>query len=166
MQVFSKLLHRIPKRLLPMGIAVAAIVIPAAVMAWGPDRPTYTMAQPADHVTFDSITDNPEVGDERNFLTIKDAANTAAGGWQDSATAQPGHEYLVRVYVHNDAAANLNLKATNVRTKVNVPATTGKSVQLGGFITADNAAPNEIWDSATLTSSSDFNVAYEAGSAR
>src|SRR6476469_411705 len=121
MKFVSKLLRRVPKRWLPIGVAVAAVAIPAVVMAWGPDRPTYTMAQPADHVTFDSITDNSEVGDERNFLTIKDASNTAAGGWQDSVTAQAGHEYLVRVYVHNDAAANLNLKATNVRTKVNVP---------------------------------------------
>lgn len=166
MKLVSKLLRHVPKRWLPLGIAVAAIAIPAVVMAWGPDRPTYTMANPADHVTFDSITDNSEVGDERNFLTIKDASNTSAGGWQDSTTAQAGHEYLVRVYVHNDAAANLNLKATNVRTKVNVPTTTGKSVELGGFITADNAAPKEIWDSATLTSNSDFNVAYVAGSAR
>ena len=166
MKLVSRLLRRVPKRWLPMGVAVAAVAIPAVVMAWGPDRPTYTMAQPADHVTFDSITDNPEVGDERNFLTIKDASNTAASGWQDSMTAQAGHEYLVRIYVHNDAAANLNLKATNVRTKVNVPTTTGKSIELGGFITADNAAPQEIWDSATLTSSNDFNVAYEAGSAR
>jgi uncharacterized repeat protein (TIGR01451 family) len=162
----SNLLRRMPKRWMPMAVAVAAVAIPAVVMAWGPDRPTYTMDKPADHVTFDSITDNPEVGDERNILTIKDASNTASGGWQDAATAQAGHEYLIRVYVHNDAAANLGLKATNVRTKVNVPTTTGKSVQLGGFITADNATPGEIWDSATLTSSSDFNVAYVAGSAR
>jgi uncharacterized repeat protein (TIGR01451 family) len=166
MKFVSKLLRRVPKRWLPVGVAVAAVVIPAAVMAWGPDRPTYTMDMPADHVTFDSITDNPEVGDERNFLVMKDASNTSAGGWQDNVTAQAGHEYLVRVYVHNDAAANLNLKATNVRTKVNVPTTTGKSVQLGGFITADNAQPGEIWDSATFNSSSDFNVAYVAGSAR
>ena len=166
MKFVPKLLRRIPKRWLPMGVAVVAVAIPAVVMAWGPDRPTYTMAQPADHVTFDSITDNPEVGDERNFLTIKDASDTSTGGWQDSVTAQAGHEYLVRIYVHNDAASNLNLKATNVRAKVNVPTTTGKSVELGGFITSDNASPQEIWDSATLTSNSDFNVAYEAGSAR
>lgn len=164
MKLLNKLRHA-PKQLMPMLVAVAAIVVPAAVMAWGPDRPTYTMNMPADHVTFNSITDNPEVGDERNFLTIKDASNTAAGGWQDSVTAQPGHEYLVRLYVHNDASANLNLKATNTRAKVNVPTTTGKSVQLGGFVTADNATPKEVWDSASLTGSSDFNVAYVPGSA-
>jgi uncharacterized repeat protein (TIGR01451 family) len=164
MKLFNKLRHA-PKQLMPMVVAVAAIVIPAAVMAWGPDRPTYTMAMPADHVTFNSITDNPEVGDERNFMVIKDASNTSAGGWQDTATAQAGREYLVRMYVHNDASANLNLKATNTRAKASVPTTTGKSVQLGGFITADNATPKEVWDSATLTGASDFNVAYVAGSA-
>jgi len=166
MNKIARLLRRVPKRAAVMGAAVAAIIIPAAVMAWGPDRPTFRMAMPADHVTFNSITDNPEVGDERNFLVIKDANNTAAGGWQDQTTAEAGHEYLVRVYVHNNAAANLNLKATNVRTKVNVPNTTGKNVQLGGFITAANATPNEIWDSANLTSNSDFNVSYVPGSAR
>lgn len=166
MNKIARLLRRVPKRAAVMGAAVAAIIIPAVVMAWGPDRPTYTMAMPADHVTFNSITDNPEVGDERNFLVIKDANNTAAGGWQDQMTAEAGHEYLVRVYVHNNAAANLNLKATDVRTKVNVPNTTGKSVQLGGFITAGNATPNEIWDSANLTSNTDFNVSYVPGSAR
>lgn len=165
MKFLSKLRHA-PKQLIPMVIAVAAIVIPAAVMAWGPERPTYTMATPADHVTFNSITDNAEVGDERNFLTIKEASNTAAGGWQDNATAVAGREYLVRLYVHNDASENLNLKATNTRAKVNVPTTTGKSVQLGGFVTADNATPGEVWDSATLTSAEDFNVAYIPGSAR
>ena len=166
MKFVPTLLRRVPKRWLPLSVAVVAIAIPAIVMAWGPDRPTYTMEQPADHVTFDSITDNPQVGDERNFLTIKDTTEAADATWHDTLTAQPGHEYWVRIYVHNDAAANLNLKATNVRTKVNVPNTTGKSVELGGFITSDNAAPQEIWDSATLTSSNDFNVAYEAGSAR
>lgn len=166
MNIVSRLLRHVPKRFVPVGIAVVAIAIPAVVMAWGPDRPTYTMAHPADHVTFDSITDNPEVGDERNFLSVKDASNTAAGGWQNNVAVQAGHEYLVRVYVHNDAASNLNLKATNVRTKVNVPTTTGKSVELGGFITSDNASPQQIWSSATLTSSNDFNVAYEAGTAR
>jgi uncharacterized repeat protein (TIGR01451 family) len=166
MNIVSRLLRRVPKRFLPIGAALVAIAIPAAVMAWGPDRPTYTMAHPADHITFNSITNNSEVGDERNFLVIKDASNTNAGGWQDTVTAEAGHEYLVRMYVHNDAASNLNLVATNTRAKVNVPTTTGKEVQLGGFISADNATPQEIWDSAKLTSASDFNVVYQAGSAR
>lgn len=168
MKKLFNLLRRVPKRGLVMVAAALAVVTPALVLAYGPERPTYTMQNPAPHVTFNSITDNPEVGDERNFLVIKDAANTSAGGWQDTVNAEAGKEYLVRVYVHNDAAKNLNLKAINTRVKVNVPNTTGKSVDLGGFVTADNAnpSPGEIWDSAKLTSNSDFNVAYVAGSAK
>ncbi len=166
MKRLVNLLRYMPKRFVPMAAALAAIIVPAAVMAWGPSRPTFTMAHPADHITFNSITDNPEVGDERSFLVMKDAANTAAGGWQHDVNAVAGKEYLVRVYVHNDAASNLNLKATNTRVKVNVPATTGKSVELGGFVTADNAAPKEVYDTAHFASGSDFNVAYVAGSAK
>lgn len=166
MKKLMNLLRRIPKRSVVMAAAALAVVTPAIVMAWGPDRKLFTMENPATFVTFNSITNNPEVGDERNFLVIKDAANTNAGGWQDTMNAEAGKEYLVRVYVHNDAASNLNLKATNTRVKVNVPNTTGKSVDLGGFVTADNAEPKEVWDTAKFTSNSDFNVTYVAGSAK
>lgn len=159
-------LRRVPKRFVGLAVAAVAVIAPAIVMAYGPERQTYTMEQPAPHVTFNSILNNPEVGDERNFLVIKDAANTNPGGWQDTVNAEAGKEYLVRVYVHNDAASNLNLKALNTRVKVNVPTTTGKSADLGGFVTSDNATPQEIWDSAKLTSTTDFNVAYVAGSAK
>lgn len=148
------------------GVSAVAIIGVTAVSAWGPDRPTYTVAHPADHITFNSITDNPIVGDERNFVVIKDAANTNSGGWQDNITAEPGKEYLVRVYVHNNAADNLNLTAVNTRVSASVPTTTGKKVSLSGFVSADNAAPQKVWDDASLNSTKDFNVAYVPGSAR
>lgn len=160
------ILRYMPKRTtLIAGLFIAAFV-PGALMAWGPERETFTMENPASYNTFNSIVDNPEVGDERNFLVIKDAASTNSGGWQDEITAEPGKEYLVRVYVHNDAAENHNLEATNTRVKVNVPTDTGKKVSLGGFVTADNATPKEVWDDAALVGDYDFNVAYVAGSAR
>ena len=80
-----------------VAMAAAAVIVPAAVMAWGPDRPTYDINNVADHITFDSITDNPNVGDERNFVRIKDASDTSTGGWTDDMTVQPGHEYLVQL---------------------------------------------------------------------
>ena len=152
-----------------IAMAVATVVVPAAVLAWGPtDRPTYTVNNPADHVTFNSITDNPDYGDERNFVRIKDASNTNAGGWSDTLAVQPGKEYLVQMYVHNNAATSLNESgagiAKNVRVMANVPNTTGKSVQVDGFISADNASPKEVWDQAIFTSDKDFNLTYEAGS--
>ncbi len=167
MSKITSLISHAPKRFSGIvAMIAAAIIVPAVVFAWGPDRPTYTVAHPADHITFDSITDNPNVGDERNFVVVKDAANTADGGWQDNVTVQPGKEYLVRVYVHNNAATSLNLTAVNTRVMASVPTTTGKAVSVSGFITADNATPNKIWDDIHFNSTQDFNLAYVGGSAQ
>jgi len=153
------------KRLIPVLALVAAAAVPAAIVAWGPSRATFTVDHPADHITFNSITDNPNVGDERNFVSVRDASITTDGGWQDNVTAVAGKEYTIRVYVHNNAASSLNLKATNTRVKVGLPSNTAKSLDFTGYVSADNANPGQVWDDAGLTSSSDFNIAYVPGSA-
>ncbi len=163
---FQSLIEKVPARV-GVVVAVAATVVAAggAVFAYGPERQTYTIAHPADHITFNSITDNPNYGDERNFTIIKDASNTSAGGWKDNITVEDGKEYLVRIYVHNNAASNLNLVATNTRVMANVPTAASNTAQIDGFITADNANPQKIWDSAVMSSDKKFNVGYVAGSA-
>ncbi len=167
-QTFTNFMKRLPLRhwrgalLAP----VIALIFGAGIaQAYGPTRPTFTIEKPADHITFNSITNNPNYGDERNFLIVKDAANTAPGGWTDSVKVQNGKEYLVRLYVHNNAAANLNLTATNTRAMVNVPNNASTSIQIDGFITADNANPQKVWDDVVLTSDNKFTVAYVPGSA-
>jgi hypothetical protein len=169
----SKLLsfvRRAPKRTRSvLGMSAAAIIIsaalfimPATVLAWGPERPTYTIEVPADHITFNSITNNPNLGDERNFVGIRETGTTNL--WFDNMTVEKGKEYTVRMYVHNNAASNLNLVAENVTAKFNLPTTTAKSIQVDGFLDASNAIPTEVYDSATFTSSEDFNLAYVSGS--
>lgn len=143
----------------------AAIIVPATIFAWGPTRPTYTKDHVADHITFNSITDNPEVGDERNFVRIKDAANTNAGGWGDYQNVESGKEYLVMMYVHNNAASNLNLVAQNVRVSATVPNNTAKSITVEGFVDSSNASPTQVWDQAVFQSDKDFNLTYVPGSA-
>ena len=166
MSIFT-LIKRAPKITSAVLVMIAtAIIIPLSLHAWGPSRQLYTVANPSSKITFDSITDNPAVGDERNFVVVKDAANTADGGWQDNVTVQPGKEYLVRVYVHNNAASSLNLVATNTRVSASVPTTTGKNVSISGFVTADNSDPLKIWDDISFSSDKDFNLAYIAGSAQ
>ncbi len=159
-------MRRTPKRTSAFVAMIAvAVIAPLALNAWGPSRDTFTMKNPAPYVTFNAITDNPDYGDERNFVRIKDAANTSAGGWSDEINVQSDKEYLVQMYVHNNAADNLNLVAKNVNAKFNVPATTGKSVQIDGFISSSNASPTQVWDQAVFNSDKNFNIAYVPGSA-
>ena len=147
-------------------VTVAVLGIGGSVLAYGPERTTYTVEKPADKITFNSITNNSNYGDERNFMLIKDAANTSAGGWSDTVDVQDGKEYIVRLYVHNNAAANLNLVAENTRVKVNVPTNTANSVKLDGFVSADNASPAQVWDDVVMRSDKKFNIAYVQGSSR
>lgn len=167
MKKFINFLKRHSKKIgLFAGVTGVVALGAVATSAWGPDRPTYTVEHPADHITFNSITNNPNVGDERNFVVVKDAANQNSGGWQDDINVQPGKEYLVRIYAHNNAASSLNLTAVNTKVSASVPTTTGKRVPISGFVSADNASPQQVWDDISLNSTQDFNVAYVAGSAR
>lgn len=158
-------IKRMPKRFIAICAVLLAVIIPVAINAWGPSRNVFTINKPATYVTFNSITDNPHIGDERNFVGIREKGSSD-NKWYDSVEVQEGKEYLVRIYVHNNAAANLNLVANDVTTMFNLPATTGKSVEVNGFVTSSNANPTKIWDNAKFTSSKDFNMAYVAGSAK
>jgi len=163
MSKITSLIRRTPKRFAAtIAMIAAVIIIPAAVFAWGPVRDTYTVQNPAQRVTFNSITDNPNIGDERNFVGIREVG--AANVWYDDVTVQPGKEYLVRMYVHNNAADNLNLVAENVTAKFNLPTNTAKSLQVNGFLNSSNATPTEVYDHARFNSTSDFNLAYVGGS--
>lgn len=142
------------------------VLMTTSTGAWGPsDRATYTIENPASKVTFNSITNNPLHGDERNFVQVKPVSHTTAGGWQDSLAVEVGKEYWVRVYVHNNAAENLNLKALNTRITASIPGSFGKSITVGAQISADNASPKNVWDEAVFTSSKNFRLAYVNGSA-
>lgn len=156
-----------PKRLYAVvAVAAAVVTVPAALLAWGPDRPTYTIDNPADHVTFNSITNNPNIGDERNFVGIREAGTQSL--WSDNMNVEKGKTYTVRLFVHNNAATSLNASgegvAHDVTAKVNLPTTTAKSIQVDGQISASNAAPNAVWDQANFTSAQDFNLAVVPGS--
>ena len=160
----KKLINFIKNHSIISGSILVAAVAPALVWAWGPSRPSFTIEKPADYITFNSITNNPVIGgDEKDFVGIREVGSNAK--WTNNMKVQNGKEYYVRMYVHNNAASNLNLVAENVVAKLNVPTTTAKTVTVQGQISASNAKPNTVWDEATFSSDNDFNLAYVAGSA-
>ena len=160
----KKLINFIKNHSIISGSILVAAVAPALVWAWGPSRPSFTIEKPADYITFNSITNNPVIGgDEKDFVGIREVGSNA--NWTNNMKVQNGKEYYVRIYVHNNAASNLNLVAENVVAKLNVPTTTAKTVTVQGQVSASNAKPNTVWDEATFSSDNDFNLAYVAGSA-
>ena len=159
----------INKPLVGVVIAAAAVVATSVTaLAWGPERPTFTGENPADYVTFNSITNNPQVGDERNFVRIREAGTSS---YVDNIKLQPGKEYEVVNYYHNNAKTSLNASgvgiAKDVALKADVPSVVkpGEQGKVSAAITSSNANPNRVWDEAYITADTDVALRYVPNSA-
>jgi len=168
------LYKNIPKRVSGvLAISIITIAAGSVALAWGPDRPIYTTQQPADHVTFNSITDNPEYGDERNFVRVKEATADNST-YSDDTKVEPGKDYEVYVYYHNNASKTLNDDAhgqkgiaRDARLRMAFPGGLKANERTGitGYISASNASPGEVYDNSYLTSTTDVALRYIPGSA-
>lgn len=156
-----------------VALGVVVLATSAGALAWGPERPTYTIEKPADHVTFNSITNNPAYGDERNFVRIKEAG-APASAYSDDTKVEPGKDYEVYVYYHNNASKTLNDDAhgkkgiaQNARLRMALPAGLKANQRTGitGYLSADNATPKTVHDNSYLTSGTDVALRYIPGSA-
>ncbi len=160
-------LRYVPKHFAVVAALVLATVGTAAAFAWGPSRTTYTMENPADHPVFNSITNNPNYGDEREFVIVRDL--TTGSSYGDSTNLVPGHEYQVQVYVHNNAHPDYNASgkgvAKDTTVRAVVPASVTGSDTVDGFVKASNATPTEVWDTAELKSTNKVDLEYVSGSA-
>lgn len=156
--------------------AVATVAMPVSVFAWGDNgggRQSYTIDQInngvlGNSIVLNSISDNPNIGDEKNFVGAREDTGVNAGinnVWKDSIKVEDGKTYLVRMYIHNNSPLGDKAMATGVKASFNVPNKSGKSVEVNGFIDTDNASPSTYWDNTTFTSDQNFFLTYVPGSA-
>ncbi len=156
--------------------AVATSAISTSVSAWGPERDTYTMEAPASSATFNSITNNPTIGDERDFVRVGQI-NADVTDLTNEAEILPGHQYLVYIYYHNDASATYNgpeYHNVGVAFKSRISTTfptilaPKESGTVSATITAENTTPLSVWDEATFVNNTGDKLVlnYVLGSAK
>ena len=155
-----------------IGLSVAGL---ASASAWGPERTTFTMEQPASYPTFNSITNNPTIGDERDFVRVGEI-DADVTDLKNEVEVVPGRQYLVYVYFHNNASSTYNDKAHNnvgvaLRTRMSSSFSTvltpTEKGTITATITADNSNPASVWDEAYMTTATDkVLLHYVAGSAK
>ncbi len=146
--------------------------------AWGPERPTYTNDEPADHAVFNSITDNPVLGDERDFVRIVEKkldAEAEKESYTSEIILEADKQYEVIIYFHNNASASLNDEAHNyvgiardVRLSSGFPNQLSKSERqaVAGRITSTSTDPEVVWDEAYVTAKEAITLHYVTGSAK
>lgn len=132
-------------------------------VGWGPERFIYTDTTFPDSLTFNSTYENKNIGDERNWITIKPASDTDGGGWLDEIEIEPGQEYLVRAYVRLDGP--IDQTATDVILRFNMPNCTAHRVGTTATLSSENTFPSTIWDGAEFWSRDDFNLTVVPDSA-
>lgn len=156
-----------------LAVALAPLAAPGNVLAWGPERPTYTNEQPADHATFNSITNNAAVGDERDFVRIEE--KNSGRKYSSEIILEAGKQYEVYIYYHNDASETYNDAAHNlvgVARDVRLASDFPKSLEANergavtGRITSSNAQPEAVWDEAYVTAKEAMTLHYVTGSAK
>ncbi len=149
------------------------LFVPTSAMAWGPERPTYTNEAPADHATFNSITNNAAVGDERDFVRIEEKNSGRA--YSSEIILEAGKQYEVYIYYHNDASETYNDAAHNyvgvardVRLSTTFPEALAANERgaVTGKITSSNASPAAVWDEAYVTAKEGVTLHYVEGSAK
>ena len=139
-------------------IATALLMPVASSYAYGPSRPTYTMKKPADHATFNSITDNNVIGDERDFVRV---AEKGGKQWVNQLKVVPGKTYQVYIFYHNNAATNTNENggkgiAMKTRIRSSFPAKVNSSAKgkVSATISSTTTSPAKVWDEAYFTTDS------------
>lgn len=155
-----------------LAVALATVISPSA-LAWGPERPTYTNEHPADHAVFNSITNNAAVGNERDFVRIAEKGNGSA--YVSELTIEPGKQYEVYIYYHNDASETYNDATHNyigvardTRLSSIFPASlkAGERGQVDGTISSSTTNPAKVWDEAYITAKEALTLHYVTGSAK
>jgi uncharacterized repeat protein (TIGR01451 family) len=158
---------------LVIAIASALLIVPSAVFAWGPSRATFTQENPADYVTFDSITNNPKYGDERNFFRVRDIDSGQSYG--DDETLVAGKKYEALIFYHNNAKSSLNDSGVGIAhdafARSEMPALVkagSQDTKAMAYVGASNANPKSVYDDITFKNPTNTDIAlrYIPGSAK
>lgn len=156
-------------------LALASLSAP--VMAWGPERPTFTNQSPADYPVFNSITDNIVLGDERDFVRVVELVNDGEelNHYVDELEIEPGKRYGVFIYYHNNAKSKLNTAeydysgiAWNTRIATKFPSSlkAGERGMISGIVSSTSTNPAKVWDEAYVTAKEDLTLHFVALSAK
>lgn len=168
-------------------LVLAAIPAAAVIAGFGPNRPVYDYNKPCnpndndpydrcgslEGPVFNSFINTPHYGDERNFVRVAPVVEGMAPNgvdYTENVAVQPGKEYWVRTFVHNNANQSTNNEdgvAKDVHVKLLLPEEVGNGVDVMTHITSSNAKQDKIWDTGTLVNNSQkFSVNYVPGSAK
>lgn len=104
-------------------------------------------------IILNSVSDNPDIGDERNFLLAQRLGNDSDGIWHTGYinVKSPG-EYLLKLYVCNNHPNGYQAVAEGVRVVFDIPKGKAETIEVAGCIFSRNAEPKNYLSSIVFKS--------------
>lgn len=143
---------------------------------WGPERESFTLESRPSHPSFNSIVDNPTIGDERSFVQVARIGREKTELKSTGIEIEAGNQYLVYIYVHNNASPEYNdkahgNKAVSWKTKLSCSFSDviepGRPCAITAVVSSENSTPKAIWCEVPLfTQKQVVNLHYVLGSAK
>lgn len=131
--------------------------------SWGPERKTFTMSKKPDYAVFNSICDNPIIGNEKYFVRIKEENSDV---YETSIKVIPGHAYEISIYYHNNSSDKVYNKAIGIADWVEVfcdfPSiiNSENEYDICARITSCDCMPKEVWSSCKIKSDENCLLQY------
>ena len=132
-----------------------AVTVPATAAS-------YTWKNLYDHPVLNQIGNNPEIGNESQFLKVRDISSS--NGLR-TLTVNPGQELALTAYFDN-GANKPSLAANNTRIQFAVPSGRAKDFTIKATLSADNTQPKSLTDQVDVNSTEAVQLSVEAGSVR
>lgn len=126
---------------------------------------TYSEAELPDHKVINSIVDNPDWGDERQFLQITDLATGTQS--RSSMVLTAGGTYEVTIYLRNGYGSSSSSGKfwVNLQAPLPLRMTAGEVTNFTATANSDEALPGVISTNVQLLSREDLTLKYVDGSA-
>lgn len=144
---------------------------------WGPDRKMFSMTRPSTYPVFNSVIDNPTIGDERTFVSIGRINDLTINDGKTMLNSHceilPGNRYLVHIYFVNSISPsfttenNISGVAKGVKIKSQFPKLIypNEAYHIQGIVSAENTNPESVWATCNIFSSRKIELKYVKGSA-
>ncbi|WP_280459350.1 hypothetical protein [Nocardia carnea] len=144
----------------------AASVAPATAdnaddYGWGPGREMYSIKEPSPTAVFNSIVDNPSIGDERNYVRCRVAADTHAM-YVDEVAVRDATEISVYVWVDNSSTYP-DQAITGARMDLVTSSEVSRNPALNVRLEGDNTIT--VWNGCKILSPTPALLSYIPGSA-
>jgi hypothetical protein len=127
---------------------------------WGPERPTFTTKDTSPTAVLNSITDNSNWGDTRQFTLCK---KTSDSNYENVIAVPDAAEVQVQVFVDN-ASTRSGQDIRNARAELLLPKGVADDPAIGVQISGEGSAIRAVWSGCRFLTSAPSVVSLKPGS--